>query len=150
LHGAAEGACECARSSSSDAADGRLARPRLCATLEALSRRHRERDAGGDLEGGMGHGAGRAAAVLVVSHHGRARLPLHLVLRAVVLLLGAAHAASEAVAALGWVLASTDAVDRDRARLDRCRIRTPALGYRWRTADIPCGIERACVERRGV
>ena len=90
-------------------------------------------------QGRLGHRPERAAAVLVVPHHGRPRLSLH---RCCSPRSSGSSTRRQLdahpLAAQGRrVLRSAAALDRRRARLDRRRIRPPALGDRRRAADRP-------------
>ena len=113
------------------------ARSRLCAAAEARAWTIPRAATPAEIDAGRRqHDPERAGAVLVVPHHGRLRVLLH---RAVRVSRSGCRAGASSTAIAGICKARAvepaAAVARDRARLDRRRIRPPAVGDRRRAAD---------------
>jgi cytochrome d ubiquinol oxidase subunit I len=88
----------------------------------------------------------RDAVVLDLPRDGRPRLLPHRLLRPGLLLLLPQQLPGQALVPQAGPVDAAGAVDRDRVRLVRGRVWSPAVGGRWRAADLLCGIGLALHE----
>ncbi len=112
-------------------------RPGLRPPAQEVHAERRRRDAGTDPLGRGGHDSQRGAAVLVVPHHGRPEPVVPVPVRRRVRDPRASPPRREPLAPAGRAVEHPAAVDSHVARLDRRRVRPPAVVDQRGAADAP-------------